>query len=67
MYKTNLHSICLTFAALTLASTAAFSQPYAYVTNIAGNNVSVVNTANNSVVTSIAVKETGPWRSCRHA
>ena len=34
---------------------AIFAQPYAYVSNISGNNVSVVNIANNTVVASIPV------------
>jgi YVTN family beta-propeller protein len=36
-------------------SIAVSAQPYAYVSNISGNNVSVVNAANNTVVASIPV------------
>ena len=33
----------------------ASAQPYAYVSNLSGNNISIVNTANNSVVGSVIV------------
>ncbi len=40
---------------ITALPIAVFAQPYAYVSNISGNNVSVVNAANNTVVASIPV------------
>ena len=44
--------LLLLIAALPIA---IFAQPYAYVSNISGNNVSVVNTSNNTVVATIPV------------
>jgi YVTN family beta-propeller protein len=44
--------LLLLIAALPIA---IFAQPYAYVSNVSGNNVSVVNTANNTVVATIPV------------
>jgi YVTN family beta-propeller protein len=41
-------------AQLGLFGTAS-AQPYAYVSNLAGNNISIVNTTNNSVVGSVMV------------
>jgi YVTN family beta-propeller protein len=39
----------------TLSIATASAQPYAYVSNLSGNNVSVVNTANNTITATIAV------------
>ena len=38
-----------------ICTTGLFAQPYAYVANVSGYTVSVVNTANHSVVASIPV------------
>src|SRR5260370_7148854 len=51
-YVCKLLSLLLLITALPIA---VFAQPYAYVSNISGNNVSVVNAANNTVVASIPV------------
>jgi hypothetical protein len=37
------------------SSAAANAQPYAYVSNLSGNNVSVVNSATNAIVALISV------------
>jgi YVTN family beta-propeller protein len=48
-------SIPLVLIATLLPIATAYAQPYAYVSNLSGNNVSVVNTANNTVTATIAV------------
>lgn len=39
----------------TLLIATAYAQPYAYVSNLSGNSVSVVNTANNTIAATISV------------
>src|SRR5260370_27968075 len=39
----------------TLPIATAYAQPYAYVSNLSGNSVSVVNTANNTIAATIGV------------
>jgi YVTN family beta-propeller protein len=48
-------SIPLVLIATLLPIVTAYAQPYAYVSNLSGNNVSVVNTANNTVTATISV------------
>src|SRR5262249_33012118 len=52
--KTN-NSIISFLTALILTAVAASAQPYAYVSNLSGNNVSIVNTATHAVVGTVPV------------
>src|SRR5580692_12328688 len=45
----------LTVALVTVSSQITYSQTLAYVANLGSNNVSVINTANNSVVATVNV------------
>ncbi|HEY6391238.1 MAG TPA: beta-propeller fold lactonase family protein, partial [Bryobacteraceae bacterium] len=49
-----MHSLSTTLAAM-FALGVAIAQPYAYTSNISGNSISVVNTANNTVSATISV------------
>jgi YVTN family beta-propeller protein len=56
MHFRNLRNLpAIVFAAQALSVGAVSAQPYAYVSNISGNNVSIVNTANSSVVGTVPV------------
>ena len=50
----------LTLLLVTVAAVAAEAAPFAYVTNSGSNNVSVIDTATNTVVATVPVGE-NPW------
>ncbi len=54
IFKSNLPKFVLVLLTTALPI-AIYAQPYAYVSNISGNNISVVNTANNTVTAMIRV------------